>query len=549
MRLIGLTALALSAATLALSCESAHAQANVAESNANYIYVDAVHGQDSNPGTQSAPLRTVQAGLNRADTSFNHKGLGSRVEVLPGTYRESAYIGPSAGRTSAPITLEAVTPGTVTIAASDLYTGWTDEGSGIVFDHAWTNHFGACTLPAGWPSYMPPIVFRSEIVVVNGRPLTQVLDSSLLSPGTFLVDETNSLLRVAPPSGTDLSTATVEVATRHNTLTVSGRANFVLRGIGLRHAANCFNQESGLIWNSSNVLVDKVNASFNNWGGFGVGNSHEITVQNYIGSFNGGIGILFSHSKNVAFANSETDSNNWRGAAGAFYDWGMGGAKFWQQHGGTVSSFTSLNNAAQGLWFDTDNRDITVSHATLTGNRVANLQVELNYGPITMTNSVLCYGDIGVNLNSSRSFSLTNSKLFDNSGTGTSSANSQAQIYIAGPDRGRSFTDWETGEYHNITTSNISLTSNIIEDWSSPNQNAIGTYVNSATWSQFVTTLVSDGNQWFDPYKPAAFMVPGYKHESFSDWQSSTGLDGHSGWVPVTLGALGCMPPMPLSAK
>ncbi len=530
--------------------KNAPGQATITESNTNFVYVDGINGKDTNAGTQTAPLRTIQAGLNKADTLYNHKNLGSRVEVLPGVYRESDYIGVSTGRTSAPITLEAVTPGSVTIAGSDVYTGWTDEGTGMIFDHPWTYDFGACALPSGWPTGLQPIVSRREMVVVNGTSLTQVLDPSLLIPGTFLVDEANNLLRVAPPSGVDLNAGTVEVATRPTTLTVSGRTNFALRGVGFEHAANCFNQQSAFVWNSTNVLVDQITATTNNWGGFGVANSSNITVQNSVASYNGGFGMMLSHTTNLLLSNSETDYNNWRGAQGSFYDWGMGGIKFWQIHGGTVQNYSAYNNYAEGLWFDTDNRQITVTNARLAGNLLANLQVELNVGPISMNNSVLCYGGLGVNVNSSSGFSLTNSKLFDNGGPGVVGT-IQGNFYIAGPNAGRSFTDWQTGVSYTVTPANITLTGNIIEDWSYATENSFGTYLGSAPWATFLSTFASDQNTWFDPNRATSFLISGGKRQTLAQWQAATGLDTNSVWGQPASSPLqqrNCTPPAPVQS-
>ncbi len=529
MRLLKVTTTALAFATVVLSGKCAHAQANVKESTVNYIYVDAANGNNSNSGDQSAPLRTVQAALNKAD-ALNHKGQGSRVEILPGTYREFPTLGPSTGRTSAPITIEAVTPGTATLDGSDVYTNWTDEGNETIYDHPWSYKFGQCRLPSGWPTGIQPIVFRRELVSVNGVLMNQVLSTADLLPGTFLVDESAGRLRLAPPAGVDMSTAKIEVGTRPRSLLISGRTNVVLRGLQLEHAASCLLDTSAFVWNSHEVLIDHVTANNNAWNGLGIANGTNITIQNSTGSYNGGLGISISHMKYVLLTNSEADYNNWRGVQGAFYDWGMGGIKFWQTHDATVSNVYTLNNHAQGLWFDTDNRDITVSHSVMSGNLLANLQVELNAGPISMDDSVLCYGGIGVNLNSSANFTLTNSKLFNNGGGPTVLGNIQGEFYVAGPNDGRHFTDFETHEYHNVTPADVTMTGNIIENWSYNNQNALGTYVSGSAWSHYLKTLISDNNEWYDPNRTDSILLSGGKRQTFANWQSSTGLDQHSVW-------------------
>jgi hypothetical protein len=45
-------------------------------------------------------------------------------------------------------------------------------------------------------------------------------------------------------------------------------------------------------------------------------------------------------------------------------------------HGAKVQNHFSYNNQAQGLWFDTDNKDIVIDNATLVGSANAALQIE-----------------------------------------------------------------------------------------------------------------------------------------------------------------------------
>ena len=77
-----------------------------------FIYVDVNTGSDSNPGTASQPLKTIGAATSKA-LSNNHQGVGSRVIINPGTYRESISMGKNVRSTNLPMTFEAATNGTV----------------------------------------------------------------------------------------------------------------------------------------------------------------------------------------------------------------------------------------------------------------------------------------------------------------------------------------------------------------------------------------------------------------------------------------------------
>src|SRR5437879_6517255 len=86
-------------------------QASVDESlETATIYVDADKGSDNNNGSQIAPLKTIGAAVNLA-LANNHSGIGSRVIINAGTYRESVAISGGNRSTSSPITFQAATNG------------------------------------------------------------------------------------------------------------------------------------------------------------------------------------------------------------------------------------------------------------------------------------------------------------------------------------------------------------------------------------------------------------------------------------------------------
>jgi hypothetical protein len=130
-----------------------------------------------------------------------------------------------------------------------------------------------------------------------------------------------------------MSTAVVEVAARSTTLWMGSRSNVALRGLVFEHAANCLNTAGVSINSSNNVLIDSVQANWNNWGGLGIFSSTNVTLQNSVASYNGGVGFMANKDQSILLSFNESDYNNWRGAQGAFFDWAMGGTKFFQTHG------------------------------------------------------------------------------------------------------------------------------------------------------------------------------------------------------------------------
>lgn len=530
---------AVSLAALAIAGPYARSQANVVENQTILLYVDAAKGSDSNSGTSTSPLKTIQAAVNRANTN-NQKKIGTKVIVNAGTYRETVSINPVSNQTTVPLTIQAAVTGTAVISGANTLTNWaTDPTYSSAYETSWSTTAGTCAVPSGWPTNVAPIALHTEMVFVNGNPLTQVLSYSQLRAGTFYINESAGQLHVWPPAGTSMQTAVVETATRQKTLSVVGRTNIVLRGLAFTRAASCMNTSSATVTSSSNVLIDSVQASWNNWGGLGVFSSSYVTVQNSIASYNGGIGLQGSKDQYTLYSFNETDYNNWRGAQAAFYEWGMGGAKFFQMRSATVQDHFSYNNQAEGLWFDTDNKNITVNNATLVGNTTAALQIERNEGPVTLENSHLCSSGVGVNLLTSEQVKIENNTFYNNGATNKY----QAQIYLAGQPGGITITDWQTGQSYYLLTQGLVLSGNTFVDGAA-GQNVFGTYVSSSDWADFANSLQASNNRWYDPYTSSSFKIVNGHLVTLSGWQSAVGTDYSSVWgLPATAPTTACAAP------
>jgi hypothetical protein len=526
------TIVALCFATVTLPSVSALAQANVAEAQSAVLTVDANLGSDVNAGI-GQPLKTLQAAIDKAVLNSSN-GLPTRVLISPGEYRETLNFTGNSSGTAPAITMQAMQPGTVTVSGSDLLTHpYQASSNRSIYSYAWNYNLGLCSVPSGWPSGIATIVRHREMVFVNGVSLTQVLSQSAMHSGTFYVS--GNVLNIWPASGTNMSTAKVEAATRSNTLNVSGRSNIVFRGMVFQHAASCINQDGANVNSSSNVLFDSVLVQWNNWGGLGINNSNGITVKNSLAIHNGGRGFGAYRDRNVSFDNDESSYNNWRGAMGGLYDWGMGGLKLLGVHTGSVTGFRAVNNQAQGLWFDTDNKNITISGAHLIGNRVANLQLEANPGPISLSGSSLCSGDLGANIIDTANLTATGNTFYGNGGT----SGKGAQFFIAGNPGGRQQTDWETHASYVLHTSNTTLKNNVIQD-SGSGQNVFKTYLSSGDFSHFTGSFTASGNHWYDSTSTNKFMLPSGHATNLSGWQAAVRDDYSSTWGNTSTAASAC---------
>jgi hypothetical protein len=496
------------------------------------LYVDRSNplASDQNPGTVSRPLLTLGRAIALAGPRANS---GTDIKIGPGIYREVLNLSAFSPSDQAPLILEATDPYQTVISGSDVWTGWQAVGDGT-FTLPWPYRWGNAHAPAGWP-YLQPIVTRREMVFVNDVALQQVLSTYLSKAGTFNVVEGGNI-RIWPPAGTNMSTATVEVATRSGLMqTPNGISNLVLRGLAFIHdntAVNSIGNGAVKLIGGSNILIDGCVFDYNNWLGLSIsgGPAQAITVQNSIADHNGENGIALSKMDNAVYDNNQTSSNNWRGAAGAFVSFDADGMKLSRIHDSTFSNSTSAYNQTGGVWFDTDNTNVVIENMQLCGNQTNGLFIEASQGPVTIDNT-LFWGNAsnGLQLANSNAVSLTNSLLY---------ANSKA-IFIGGSDSPRNVTDFATNANYALLQQNMIINNNDVVGTAST-QFFITSSVQS-TWALFVQTLTSDFNAYYNKFNGTSFSTK-YGRQNLGGWQSSSHQDTHSTSVnpnpilPVTCG-------------
>ena len=469
----------------------ARAQANVNEGlETALIYVDGTHGSDSNPGTKLQPFATIGKAASLA-TDNNQSGIGTRVIINPGTYRESIAIQSGHKSLSEPITFQAATNGTVIVSGADVWTGWSESGN--VYTHAWPYQWGACApLPAPAP-VQQEIMLRQELIFVNGIPLTEVLSSSAMQPGTFYADESSSTVSIWPPSGVNMATATVEVATRPSLFSDSRQSDVVLRGMTFEYANTCRDYAAVTFSQVTNILIDTDSFNWNNASGLWFnGQSENFTVQNSIANHNGQKGFATYQVKYGLWQSDTANYNNWRGAQSALYTYDSGSFRLFLDHDSTFNNVVSLFNQTQGAHFDTDNENVTFS-APLLANNLYGFLLEKSEGPITVSGGYFCSNNMvnqvnvgGFDFRNSTNATLTGNVFF---------GNLMNQITVNGIQGGIEVSNWETGQSYNLITEDVTLSKNTIAANSS-NYAFYDANLTGTNWTDFATTLTSKKNVW-----------------------------------------------------
>lgn len=526
---------------MALLSPFAAAQANVNESLELYsFWVDTNKGSDSNPGTQALPFKTIGYAASQA-VANNQAGKGTHVWINDGTYRESISLTVSTSDTTLPITFEATHHGKAILSGGVLYTGWTTySGNPSIYTNTWNNTWGICATvsgcdPSSYPQ--PDIMLRQEMVAVNGSALTEVLSVGQMQTGTFFVDTTNQRIYVWPPANTNISTATVDVATEPTLLSLAGKSNIVIRGLVFQYANSCRSTAAVSVTGSpsfppTNILFDSDTFQWNNGQGLAIDNpTTYFTVENSNALHNGDSGFQSYQTQYGLWQNDLAGYDNWRGAQGAYYACNVAGFHPWAAHNDTLSTFTTQYNQTYGIHWDDDNVSISGSGLIASENLLSGLFLEKDPGPISISSSYVCnqtspISGAGFAVRNSEGVSFTNGVIYNNAA---------AQIAVIGQAGGIEVTDWLNGNIYNLITQGLVNTGNTIEGLASNQLLFSDASLNGTDWTTFLIGFNSNKNIWWNPDNSTGeFMVPIPNFgtsESLAGWQATTLQDLNSSFV------------------
>jgi hypothetical protein len=489
------------------------------------IIVDATSGADTNPGTPDRPVKTVSQAAQIALLN-RRSGISTIVTIRPGTYREFVRIAAAGADMGASIAFQASQIGASMLSGSDLWADWQlDSTNSRIYVHPWQYHWGLCEHPSGAPP-IKDLGRRREMVFVDGVPLMQALSRGEMKEGSFFIDEASGVALLWPPAGANMSAAKIEVAVRPGVFESNGVSNLSVKGLVFEHANSCHSTNPNaavVISGGTNNLVEDAVIRWNNWIGFDYWGAVNSTARKLTANWNGELGINGFRLKNATFEDVETSHNNWRGAEGQFTGWEPSGGKFLRVHGAAFRDYSAIGNQGRGMWFDTDNLDITIDHATIEQNLAGGIDLEANMGPVTIRNSRICNNrKEGIQNNQTANVTITQTEIYNND---------TAQIMVVDIHGPRSGTNWETKEPFSALPEHWVLSGNIVVagDAKEMLYEALGQ--SNPALGTFLSTLKSDGNVWFNPGTPRTFQIdPGAPGEqakvvNFSQWQSITGQD------------------------
>ncbi|HPF10799.1 MAG TPA: DUF1565 domain-containing protein [Flavobacteriaceae bacterium] len=190
------------------------------------LYV-AIDGNDSNPGTKTAPFATLQKAMD-ASLVFLQGNKPVSIIVKDGEYRQSSKV-----------TWPTLGMGMLTIEAENKH-GAIFYGTEDISELTWIQdkvngyYFASNPLhPQQW-SYTPggnPLENPAPVLVVNGKQLTH-FPASQLPPGmqdVYIFSGTKVI--VAPPQGVNLNDASVATSVRKFAIEITGGGQVAVKGL------------------------------------------------------------------------------------------------------------------------------------------------------------------------------------------------------------------------------------------------------------------------------------------------------------------------------
>lgn len=432
---------------------------------------------DANPGTPAAPLRSIGAALARLGTAAH-----ARIVVRPGIYRENLAL----PKGVLGLSLVSEVPKAAIISGAEPISAWHEMGGGL-FWAEWGETLPPAAVPAEWPASLsvPEPVRRRDLLLVDGQRYRQVYAVADLAARSFFLDPSTKRVMIRPPPGADPSRSRIERGIREQLLVAEDTTGLSIEGFVFLGAANPFTAAAVEIGNSSDLLLRGDDFVDNNGGGLALHDLHRVRLEADVVARNGSTGLGAWRIEGLSAQGNVTSENNWRGRAAGFTGWSVAGAKFLQIHGATIEDHRAIGNGADGLWFDTDVRDVDLRRAMLCDNAGSGLEIEASQGPFQVSASVICRNGRGITGAGAAGLSVSSSAL---------RCNDDAQIEATGTED-RPVLDFRTGEKLVVNNRGWRFQGDVIAA-ARPGSALLGATLGPTGWLAFLRSFTGSRNVW-----------------------------------------------------
>ncbi len=396
----------------------------------------AVDGNDANPGTKSAPVKSIRRAVALTPT-------GGTIVLRGGEHRTwySNAAGTSYDGVNKSLTIQGYPHEQAWFNGADVVTGWTASGSGR-WSLPWstptfcdgkyytyppteqsTSNTGPCSHYDMARDPKHPVAGDPQMLFIDGVNQRQVGTLAEVKPGTFHYDWSKRILTM----GTNPAGRSVEASARPVALILGNNQDFTVRGVGFhRYGSNQYSNLTGatVYMGSRKAVVE--NTVFSHNAGMGLtlstprpGSSINRSVFAYNGANGlGANGNSRDGSRNdLMIENNVFSGNNFEFFGdGCVASCGAGNMKLTRMVGFTVSRNVIENafgSEGTGFWCDINCSDGVMVNNLVRGNGNYGIFYEISRGGIIASNMVVNNGNRAIMVGSATTKIYNNTVVFD----------------------------------------------------------------------------------------------------------------------------------------
>lgn len=352
------------------------------------VHVDP-DGDDTNSGTATSPLRTVEHAVRRVAD-------GGTIQVHSGRYHEQVQI------YDKDVTIEAADGADVVFDGASRLPTWTRSGS--TWSAPWTASYERGTPP--WVDPERLVAGFPEMLFIDGVALQEVENEDELGPGRFFNDTGTRRLRIADdPTG-----RVVEASTLNWAFYFNGATGSTLRDVRVRRYATPKSNMAAIRAYGDGVTLDGVVVEDNAFAGISAMGSN-ITIRDVVSRRNGQNGIHGHYADGLVIDGVTVIDNNTER-----FDpmWASGGIKVTTSAHVVVKNSYIADNHGPGLWFDLEVINSSVYSNLLERNHRSGIEIELSGHVVVADNVTLDNGEAGLYILESNDVEIWNNSMIGN---------------------------------------------------------------------------------------------------------------------------------------
>jgi parallel beta-helix repeat protein len=368
----------------------------------NAIFVDG-SGSDNASGTQDSPLKTIKAAISQAES-------GQTVVLRGGSYHEAVKI-PTTKR----ITLQAFPDEEVWLDGSVPVSGFEPDGGAFVVE-GWTAEFDASptyswgnadgTTP-GWTfvNAEHPMASHPDQVWIDDVAQRQVGSPGELKPGSFFVDYgSDRLFLGSDPAGKQVRASSIAKA-----ISVQS-AGSEIKGIGVRRFSPSVPHMAAVTLESSDISVEDVVIEQTSTTGLAVSGT-DARLEGITLTQNGMLGASATYADGLSAIDLKVADNN---TEGFNHSPAAGGFKIGRTRTVQIQDSVFTANNGTGIWFDESVVDLTASGNRILGNSGHGISVEISARAVIANNIIAGNEGHGLKINNTSDVEIWNNSFINN---------------------------------------------------------------------------------------------------------------------------------------